>query len=85
MSQVVDAQGVFAPPKRPVLLLGPQHNVQSLRDGLAQLGARPPYVLVAAGWEEREAETAALEAHLRAPVSNLSLWPACEEAFGADH
>lgn len=71
--------------RRPVLLLGPQHNVQSLREGLAEAGARPPFVLVAAGWEEREAETAALEEHLGAPVANLSLWPACEAAFEADH
>ena len=42
-------------------------------------------MLVAAGWEEREAETAALEKHLGAPVANLSLWPACEAAFEADH
>lgn len=74
-----------ATPTRPVLLLGPQHQVQTLRDGLAELGAGPPYVLVAAGWEEREAETGALEEHLGAPVSNLSLWPACEAAFEADH
>lgn len=85
MSHATRAPEAFAPPSRPVLLLGPQHNVQSLRKGLTEVGAEPPYVLVAAGWEEREAETAALEEHLGAPVSNLSLWPACEEAFEADH
>lgn len=85
MSGAGPAAAAFARPSRPVLLLGPQHNVQSLRDGLREIGARPPYVLVAAGWEEREAETAALEEHLGAPVANLSLWPACEEAFESDH
>ncbi len=85
MSPTLRAIGSSAPPSRPVLLLGPQHNVQSLREGLVEVGARPPYVLVAAGWEEREAETAALEKHLGSRVANLSLWPACEEAFEADH
>lgn len=43
-----------------------------------------PYVLVAAGWEEREAETGALEAHLGDSVENLGCWPECEAAFERD-
>lgn len=74
----------WAPPSRPIALLGPQHERQTLRNALQELGAGGPYVLVAAGWQEREAETGALEEHLGEPVSNLSLWPASERVFEAD-
>jgi len=69
---------------RPMALLGPQHTTPTLRAALEAIGATGPIMLVAAGWEEREAETGELEAHLGSEVQNLGLWPACEEAFGQD-
>ncbi len=69
---------------RKVALLGPQHAVPTLRSVLESAEMPGPYVLVAAGWEEREAETSALEAHLGEPVQNLGAWPACEGAFERD-
>jgi hypothetical protein len=48
------------------------------------MGTKGPYVLVAAGWQEREAETGALEEHLGEPLTNLGLWPATEDAFERD-
>lgn len=67
-----------------VALLGPQHTVPTLRSVLDEAAMPGPYVLVAAGWEEREAETSALESHLGVPVQNLGAWPACESAFEQD-
>lgn len=69
---------------RSVALLGPQHQEPNLKDVVAAIRGKGPYVLVAAGWEEREAETSALEEHLGAKVTNLGLWPACETAFERD-
>lgn len=69
---------------RPVALLGPQHTAPTLSSALEGVGAKGPIVLVAAGWEEREAETGELEAHIGSKVQNLGLWPACEEAFEED-
>lgn len=70
--------------KRRVALLGPQHTVPTLRSVLDDMGSKGPFVLVAAGWQEREAETTSLEEHLGEPVTNLGLWPATEEAFEKD-
>lgn len=69
---------------RKVALLGPQHDQPILRGVLDDAGMQGPFVLVAAGWEEREAETGALEAHLGTGVQNLGAWPACESAFERD-
>ena len=69
---------------RSMALLGPQHDRPILRDVLGRLGARGPFVLVSAGWEERESETGRLEAHLGEPATSLDLWPRCEAAFEAD-
>lgn len=76
---VNDARG-----QRRVALLGPQHATPTLRGVLDEAELEGPYVLVAAGWEEREAETGALEAHLGEPVENLGCWPECEAAFERD-
>lgn len=69
---------------RPLALLGPQHDRPTLRDVLQRAGAAGPYVLVSAGWEERESETGRLEAHLGEEVTSLDLWPRCEAAFEED-
>lgn len=69
---------------RRIALLGPQHAQPTLRSVLDQSGMPGPYVLVAAGWEEREAETGSLEQHLGTSVQNLGAWPACERAFERD-
>ncbi len=69
---------------RPIALLGPQHTTPTLSSALEGIGAKGPIVLVAAGWEEREAETSELEAHIGSKVQNLGLWPACEAAFEED-
>ena len=69
---------------RPLALLGPQHDRPTLREVLDRMGAAEPYVLVSAGWEERESETGRLDAHLGEPVRSLDLWPRCEAAFESD-
>ncbi len=69
---------------RKIALLGPQHAKPTLRGVLDGAGMEGPFVLVAAGWEEREAETGALESHLGTEVQNLGAWPACESAFERD-
>ncbi|MEM6673745.1 MAG: hypothetical protein AAF726_12950 [Planctomycetota bacterium] len=70
--------------QRHVALLGPQHSRRTLRSVLDGIGAKGPYALVSAGWQEREAETGALEGHVGEPVTNLGLWPATEDAFQRD-
>ncbi|MEM1448903.1 MAG: Type 1 glutamine amidotransferase-like domain-containing protein [Planctomycetota bacterium] len=70
---------------RRIALLGPQHQTPTLRTVLDEIEAEGPFALVSAGWQERESETGALEEHLGAPVTNLDLWPATEDAFEADH
>ena len=70
--------------KRRVALLGPQHTSPSLRGVLDRMDAQGPAVLVSAGWQERESETGALQKHIGEPITNLNLWPACEEAFESD-
>lgn len=55
-----------------------------MRRILDGMGASGPYVIVSAGWEERESETGRLEAHLGEPVRSLDLWPRCEAAFESD-
>lgn len=69
---------------RRIAILGPQHATPTLRGVLDAAHMPGPYVLVAAGWEEREAETGSLESHLGVPVQNLGAWPACETAFEKD-
>ncbi len=69
---------------RPLALLGPQHEKPNLREILDGMGAAGPYVLVSAGWQERESETGRLDAHLGEPVRTLDLWPRCEAAFEED-
>ena len=71
-------------PKRRVALLGPQHTAPTLRGVLDRIEAVGPFALVSAGWQEREAETGPLEEHIGEPITNLDLWPACEEAFESD-
>ena len=80
---MVDAAAQVGPPRK-VALLGPQHSVPTLRNVLDEAEMDGPLVLVAAGWEEREAETGALEEHLGRSVQNLGAWPACESAFERD-
>jgi hypothetical protein len=43
-----------------------------------------PIASITAGWQEREAEVAALEAHLAAPVQDLRLYERAEAAFADD-
>jgi hypothetical protein len=74
----------MAADSRSLALLGPQHERPNLREVLDGMGAAGPYVLVSAGWQERESETGRLDAHLGEPVRSLDLWPRCEAAFEAD-
>lgn len=77
--------------KRTIGLLGPQASggdpdvgpsLKGFMDRACAPGGR--VALVAAGWEEREAETRDLEEHLGCGVTNLGLWPLCEDAYGED-
>ena len=80
MSPTLRAIG-SSPPSRPVLL-GPQHSVQSFARGSSR-SERGPRVLVAAGWEAGGGDRRAGEAS--GIPGREPLWPACEEAFEADH
>ncbi len=68
-----------------VILLGPQ-----LQGGghagavLRELGVTGPVALVTAGWQEREADDAALIAALGVPVVNLRLHARSEAVFAGD-
>jgi hypothetical protein len=69
----------------PVVLLGPQKagNGDAGRV-LAEIGVGGPVALVTAGWQEREADDAALIASLGVPVVNLRLHARSEAVFAAD-
>lgn len=64
-----------------MILLAPQGEKQTLMDAVRDLGLDGPVATVTAGWEEREAEDAALAAHLECGAVNLGLWPRAEEVF----
>jgi hypothetical protein len=68
----------------PRLILGPQTTRPCLRDALRHAGLHGPYVSITAGWQEREAELAALDEHLGEPVTDLRLYAHAEAVFGAD-
>ena len=67
-----------------VLILGPQVRSPNLASRLAASGMTGPIAAITAGWQEREAELAALEEHLGQPVQDLRLYARAEAAFGAD-
>jgi hypothetical protein len=69
----------------PILLLGPQRLHPTLAPLLSEAGLLDGRLaVVTAGWEDREAETTELEAHLGHPVVNLGLYRRGEQAFAAD-
>jgi hypothetical protein len=69
------------PPMQDVLLLGPQFRAPNLRESLAHAGLRGPVVTITAGWQEREGELGALEAHLGEPARDLRLYERTEAVF----
>ncbi|HEY8143303.1 MAG TPA: hypothetical protein VIG06_11555, partial [Kofleriaceae bacterium] len=68
----------------PVILLGPQNGEPDVGRVLAELGVSGRIALVTAGWQEREADDAALVAALGLPAVNLRLHARAEEVFAAD-
>lgn len=67
-----------------VLILGPQGRTPCLARSLGAARLRGPLAAITAGWQEREGELAALEAHLGQPVQDLRLYARAEAAFAED-
>ena len=67
-----------------VLVLGPQGRTPSLARALEAAHMRGPIAAITAGWQEREGELAALEAHLGQPVKDVRLYARAELAFAED-
>ncbi|MDQ3368086.1 MAG: peptidase E [Myxococcota bacterium] len=67
-----------------VVLLGPQGPTPDVGAVLAELGIRGPVALVRAGYQEREAEDAAMVATLGVPAVNLGLHARSNEVFRDD-
>lgn len=68
----------------PIVLLGPQRHDPRVRDTLEKLAPSGNVALIAAGWEEREAEDEELVQHLGRPVRNLAVYQRGEEVFAED-
>jgi hypothetical protein len=66
------------------LILGPQGRMPSLARALQAARMRGPLAAITAGWQEREGELEALEAHLAQPVQDLRLYARAEAAFAED-
>jgi peptidase E len=69
---------------RSVTLLGPQVREPNVGAVLAELGVRPPFVSVSAGWQEREGEIDELRAHLGGDVRDLRVYARTEDVYSAD-
>ena len=67
-----------------LLILGPQARAPNLSPCLAAAGMTGPIASVTAGWQEREAELAALEEHVGAAVQDLRLHARAEDVFTRD-
>ena len=67
-----------------LLVLGPQRRAPNLSSRLAAAGMTGPIAVITAGWQEREAELAALEEHLGQPVQDLRLYTRAEAVFADD-
>jgi hypothetical protein len=72
------------PATPPLLLLGPQLRNPTLAEALRGAGIAGPVLAITAGWQEREAELGALEAHLELEVEDLRLYARTEALFAAD-
>ena len=68
----------------PVILLGPQNGTADAGQVLREHGVTGNVALVTAGWQEREADDAALVAALGVPAVNLRLHARAEDVFAAD-
>ena len=68
----------------PVILLGPQNGDADVGRVLREQGVSGSVALVTAGWQEREADDAALIEALGLPAVNLRLHARAEEVFAAD-
>jgi hypothetical protein len=69
------------PRMQDVLLLGPQFRTPNLREAIGHAGLHGPVVTITAGWQEREGELGALEAHLGAHARDLRLYERTEAVF----
>ena len=67
-----------------LVLLGPQRHHPQLQEAAKSNGLAPPWAVISAGWQEREAEIEELEAHLGGHTRNLSLYQRAEDVFSQD-
>lgn len=66
------------------LLLGPQRPVLNLGDAVGEAGLpEGPVAVIAAGWQEAEADIDDVAAAIRRPVVNLELYRRADEIFAA--
>src|SRR6185295_8706118 len=76
-------RGVHAPRSSVIVLCGAQHAEPSVPRVLRELGVKGPVAMVAAGWQEREAEPGAV-ADPGVPVVALALHARGEQVFADD-
>lgn len=69
---------------RTVVLLGAQRYEATLGAVAKELEVEGPIALITAGWQDREADDAALKAHLGCETMNLRLYQRAEEVFAQD-
>ena len=68
------------------LLLGPQRPIANLAQAVAGAGLDPgPVAVIAAGWQEAEADLDELQGSFSGPLINLELYRRAEEVFAADN
>lgn len=70
--------------ERTVVLLGAQRFDATLGAVVKELDVDGPIALITAGWQDREADDAALKAHLGCESVNLRLYQRAEEVFAQD-
>jgi len=67
-----------------LVLLGPQRHHPLLLEATQRCDLQPPWAVISAGWQEREAEIEEMAAHLGGRVQNLDLYQRAESVFTQD-
>ena len=74
----------MTPPRRRLLLLGPQPHYVTLRRAMERLGANAPVAVTTAGWQEDESDDGELLRQLPSGSFNLRLFERSERLFRDD-
>lgn len=70
--------------ERPLILLGPQPNYESLRTAISDLQLKSPVALITSGWETEENDDHELKTAIGIEAVNLNLFGRTEELFADD-